>query len=235
MKFPSFGVMNKIGYCFVGIFLFGLVFKDGIIGDVHFTVENAHMYKNSTVVSEIVDHTQEMVYKDNIPTGISRVSIIGKDEVFYYDKKGNKITVQEMVPEVVQVGTGKIGSYSGRLTGYGPDCVGCSKTGSVACKTRDGKKYSLIYDGIYYTDSEYGNVRIVSTPVALFPCGTIIEIDNGKTEPFIVVALDHGSSMNRAWSNGSVWIDLAFSSQVDAKNGNTSSKDAKFQVKRWGW
>ena len=94
--------------------------------------------------------------------------------------------------------------------------------------------HSLINDGIYYEDEEYGSIRILSAASA-FPCGTIIEVDNGNGEPFYGVVLDRGGSMNSAWKNGTVWIDLAYASSADAKVGGITGTNIKFDVQRWGF
>ena len=44
-----------------------------------------------------------------------------------------------MVSEIIEIGTGPLNQYIGTLTGYGPDCPGCSAVGNVACRTREGK------------------------------------------------------------------------------------------------
>lgn len=235
MIFSSFPIIKKglliAGLLFLSLFLINWVF----VGKVTLEVDNLHKDKSYHVVNEIVPYAQEIIYTDRIPSGESRVALEGKDGIYTYDSIGNQIVLQELVNAKVEVGTGALGDYIGKLTGYGADCVGCSRLGNVACRTQSGAKHSLIKDGIYYQDSEYGNVRIVSAASDAFPCGTIISVDNGRQEPFYVVVLDRGGSMNTAWKNGVVWIDLAFASQVDAKNGNISSKNASFHVKRWGW
>ena len=100
--------------------------------------------------------------------------------------------------------------------------------------TKEGKKHSLTNDGIYYKDSTYGDVRILAADNSGFPCGTIVKVNNGKQE-FTGIVLDTGSSMRTAWSNGTVWLDLAFATQNDAKSAGMSSNNAKFVVQRWGW
>ena len=98
-------------------------------------------------------------------------------------------------------------------------------------------KHSLIYDGIYYQDEEYGNVRILAAAKTVFPCGTIIEINNGINPPFLGVVLDSGSSMQKAWnSSRTVWIDLAYATQNDARNTTTPGGNGiQFTVKRYGF
>lgn len=131
--------------------------------------------------------------------------------------------------------TASLAEYTGRLTGYGPDCVGCSKVGNVACRTREKKAHSLINDGIYYTDQEYGKVRILAAATSKFKCGTIVVVTKPGMEPFTGIVLDTGGSMRKAWANGNVWMDLAYSSNAMSGSDNLTGKNIKFSVQRWGW
>ncbi len=121
------------------------------------------------------------------------------------------------------------------MTGYGPDCPGCSKVGNVACKTREGKKHSLISDGIYYNDKEFGKVRIVAADKSAFSCGTVLKINNPRAGVFYAIVLDTGYTMRKAWKEGVVWMDLAFESQASAAKAGVTSSNTKFEVQRWGW
>ena len=196
---------------------------------------NTVINKSLNANNKIIQHTTQINYNAKIPSNLSKVITPGIDGVVYVDENNNQKVLREMVPEVVEQGTGDQGEYDGKLSGYGPDCAGCSKVGNVACYTREGKKHSLKYDGIYYNDYQYGEVRILSAAREKFPCGTIIQIDNGKVEPYYAVVLDSGASMVNAWKKGTVWIDLAYGSSAAARAGNTSGSHVKFSVQRWGW
>ena len=196
---------------------------------------NTVINKSLNANNKIIQHTTQINYNAKIPSNLSKVITPSIDGVVYVDENNNQKVLREMVPEVVEQGTGDQGEYVGKLSGYGPDCAGCSKVGNVACYTREGKKHSLKYDGIYYNDYQYGEVRILSAAREKFPCGTIIQIDNGKVEPYYAVVLDSGASMVNAWKKGTVWIDLAYGSSAAARAGNTSGSHVKFSVQRWGW
>lgn len=196
---------------------------------------NTVINKSLNANNKIIQHTTQINYNAKIPSNLSKVITPGIDGVVYVDENNNQKVLREMVPEVVEQGTGDQGEYVGKLSAYGPDCAGCSKVGNVACYTREGKKHSLKYDGIYYNDYQYGEVRILSAAREKFPCGTIIQIDNGKVEPYYAVVLDSGASMVNAWKKGTVWIDLAYGSSAAARAGNTSGSHVKFSVQRWGW
>lgn len=199
------------------------------------TASNTTINKSLNANNKLIEHTTIVNYNAKLPSNVSKVITKGIDGVVYVDENSEEKVLRQMTPEVVEQGTGDQGEYNGRLSGYGPDCAGCSKVGNVACRTREGKKHSLINDGIYYNDSEYGKVRILSAAREKFPCGTVIQIDNGRVEPYLAIVLDSGASMVNAWKKGTVWIDLAYESGAAAKRGNTSGTNVKFSVQRWGW
>ena len=145
------------------------------------------------------------------------------------------IHLSDVKNEVVQVGTGAPGNFTGKMTGYGPDCPGCSKVGNVACRTREGLNHSLTHDGVYYNDTVYGQTRILAADNSIFPCGTIVKVNNGTLDEFIGIVLDTGSAMRGAWKTGTVWMDLAFSSQSEARVGGATSSNTSYEVQRWGW
>lgn len=199
------------------------------------TASNTVINKSLNVNNKVVAHTTTITYNSKLPSNVTRVISEGIDGVVYVDDENNEKVLREMTPEIVEQGTGEQGEYVGRLSGYGPDCPGCSKVGNVACYTREGTKHSLKYDGIYYNDYEYGEVRILAAARDKFPCGTIIQVDNGRVAPYYAVVLDTGGSMINAWKKGTIWLDLAYSSSAEAKLGNTSGTNVKFSVQRWGW
>lgn len=77
-------------------------------------------------------------------------------------------------------------TYTGSLTGYGPDCGGCSG------KTASGYNVS---NTSTYTDEEYGEVRIVAADKSI-PFYTIVRISNvPDTDPIIAIVLDTGGAV----------------------------------------
>ena len=191
---------------------------------------------NATITNEIDPYGTDYVYIENMPSTAEPVvleeGINGLD--YTYDGL-NYIHLNDKKNEVVQKGSGKAGEFKGKLTGYGPDCPGCSKVGNVSCLTKEKTRHSLINDGLYYTDSVYGSVRILAADNSAFPCGTIVKVNNGHLNEFYGIVLDTGSSMRNAWKQGVVWMDLAFKSQAEAKVGGATSSNTKFSVQRWGW
>ncbi|MCI8779010.1 MAG: hypothetical protein HFI87_07680 [Bacilli bacterium] len=206
----------------------------GVLNSVDTEIKNSDVTKNSYVENQTINYETIYQYNSKIPSNISKVLVKGEDGIVYvnnYDK--TQIVLKEVINEVIEVGTGNQGYFYGRLTGYGPDCPGCSPVGNVSCRTREGNNHSLINNGTTYVDQEFGEVRILAAATSAFPCGTIIAVDNGILAPFYAVVLDTGYDMRNAWSNGNVWFDLAFSSQASVTN--VSNSQALFSVQRWGW
>ena len=206
----------------------------GMLNSVDTEIKNSDVTKNSYIENQTINYSTVYQYNSKIPSNISRVLVKGEDGIVYGNNYDNtQIILKEVVNEIVEVGTGAQGMFQGRLTGYGPDCPGCSSVGNVSCRTKEGLNHSLINNGITYTDQEYGEVRILAAATSAFPCGTIIAVDNGILTPFYAIVLDSGYDMRNAWQNGNVWFDLAFESQASVTN--VSNKTALFSVQRWGW
>lgn len=201
------------------------------------TIENPNKDMTAIMVNEIKPYGTDYVYVENIPSNVEPVVLEeGINGIDYTYDGLNYIHLSDSKNEVVQIGTGKPGNYSGKLTGYGPDCPGCSNVGNVSCRTKEGKNHSLTYDGLYYNDSVYGSVRILAADHTEFPCGTIVKIKNGVLNEFFGIVLDTGSAMRNAWRNeGVVWMDLAFTTQKEALTGGATSSNTTFNVQRWGW
>ena len=141
-------------------------------------LENANASKNNNVLNQVIEYKVIEQYSDRYPYTTRKVIKPGSIGVTYFDQERHSQKVlKEAVNEIVLVGTAPVEKYTGRLTSYGPDCPGCSKVGNVACYTKSRTKHSLIYDGIYYKDDEFGSVRILAAAREAFPCGTIVKVD----------------------------------------------------------
>jgi len=203
-------------------------------------VNNINKEKDFQVITSVTNYKTVVQYNKKIPKNVTNVISEGKVGLSYTEQNNQESTVkekivQEVTNEVVEKGTGDYGIYTGKLIGYGPDCVGCSGEGYLACKTVDGTKFSLKYNGIYYNDNEYGNVRILAAATSKFPCGTIIEITKSGKESFLAVVLDTGGTVQNAWKNGNVVMDLAYSRNADSGSDGLTGNNITFNIKRWGW
>ena len=137
--------------------------------------------------------------------------------------EGNKPLHVGTIEEVSQNGALSPVSFTGTLTGYGPDCEGCG--GRVGCPPRQD-----VTDGnIYFEDSEYGTIRIVATDPSI-PCGTIVKISNlsFSSEPIIAIALDRGSDIQ------GLTMDLLFESEAVTKPIGREY-NVGYEIIRWGW
>jgi len=199
-------------------------------------IDNPNSDKTATILNEVEKYDIEYIYDPSIPSTADPLTIVEGINGLKYTYDGLSYTkLSDKVNAVVKMGTGAQGLYNGKLTGYGPDCPGCSLVGNVSCRTREGLNHSLIKDGLYYVDITYGNLRILAADHSIFPCGTVVKINNGVLNEFYGIVLDTGYAMRNAWSQGTVWMDLAFSSQEEALTGGATSSNTSFSVQRWGW
>lgn len=181
-----------------------------------------------------INYETVYVYNKKIPNNISKTITPGKNGLALIDDNSKEI-VDEMNPEIIEQGSGEQGIYYGYLTGYGADCEGC--TGVFYCKTREGKWMNIYRDGVYYTDKEYGSVRVLAAATVQFPCGTIMTVEDKVHEKFTGIVLDTGSAMRSAYRRGKVHIDVAHPLETSAGIGAYTdfSGTVKFEVQRWGW
>ena len=219
------------------------VFVISIIGIIAYTIFNkgtkiVNPYKDMTVsvINEVVPYETDYVYNENKPsTAEKKVLKPGVNGLDYTYDGLNYTHLSDVKNEVVEVGTGKAGEYTGMLTGYGPDCVGCSSVGNVSCLTREGSKHSLINNGVYYNDSVYGSLRILAADNSEFPCGTVVIVSNSKIGSINGIVLDTGITMRNALRNGQIWFDLSFLSEAEASLAGVTNPNTTFSVQRWGW
>lgn len=199
---------------------------------VKLQVKNTNQTKNATANVQIINYETTKKYNSQIPEGTEKTIEQGQNGIAYIDEetKETKI-IKEPTNAIVEVGTAQI--YTGKLTGYGANCEGCS--GTVSCRTREGSSWNLVSDGQNYTDKEYGQVRILAAALNKFPCGTIIEVESPSLGTFTAIVLDTGGAMRQDWANGIVHMDLAFTSESSEGLYNATGSNIKFTVKRQGW
>ena len=227
---------NKVKYSFILSIIMIVSIISLTILNTGTTLYNKMGDMTATITNEVDPYDTDYVYLKNVPSTAEKVVLEEGVNGLDYTYDGlNYIHLSDKKNEVVQVGSGAPGEFTGTLTGYGPDCTGCSKVGNVSCRTKEGKKHSLITDGLYYNDSVYGNVRILAADNGAFPCGTIVKVNNGILKEFTGIVLDTGITMRRAWKQGVVWMDVAYNSEAETIHAGVTSKNTKFSVQRWGW
>lgn len=199
MKFTK--RQNKLlyNYFFHLLFVFLLMFVvASAVNENSVVINNFNTVKalSSSVLNPIenkINHTENMVYQ----------KVFSIQELNQY--KGKKI------------------EFMGTLTGYGPDCVGCS--GIVGCNP-----YQNVKNGnIYYQDETYGKIRILAADKSI-PCGSIIKISNYDfiEGEFYGIVLDRGSAIN------GLTMDLLYESESETvKVGRTY--EINFKIERWGF
>ena len=137
-----------------------------------------------------------------------------KEEPQKEEKVETNVTSLSEVREVIKTDIGN-------LTGYGPDCYGCSG------RTSSGHN---LFDSIYYEDSEFGTVRILAADPS-FPMYSIIRVSNVPTmDDFIGIVLDRGG--NVGYGRGTLF-DLAFESE-SSPNLVPLTRNVKFELLRSG-
>jgi len=166
--------------------------------------------------------TEKISY--NIPLFTKRVLSVGEKgiKIVTNNSKQEPIVIKEPKEEIIEIGKANPGMFVGNLTGYGPDCVGCS--GIVACRP-----YQDVRNGnIYFEDIEYGTLRIIAADRSI-PCGTIIEISNFKLseEAIKAIVLDRGGVIK-----GNL-IDLLYNSEKETKIVGYQ-RNINYKILRWG-
>lgn len=180
------------------IFLLGFVILSGNIKKV-ITTSNINSVKSLQAV--------HIVNKYNSIKEIEK-----KEEVPFFTSFYDAISVASTRPV----------AFNGKLTGYGPDCIGC--TGNSACPPRQNFKNG----NIYFEDQDYGKVRVVAADRSI-PCGSIVRISgiNIYNEPILAIVMDRGGLVSDNH------MDLLFSSQTNLEGFTTSN--VKFELIRYGW
>lgn len=203
-----------------------------IYGDKN-TIESKS-YEYTFVEEEVSTFDSFTQVSYDVPLFTSKLAQEGIDEIvhkYYTTEYANgeivnqefdeQIVVQPLQDEIILEGKGNPGSFTGSLTGYGPDCVGCS--GVVACKP-----YPNVQNGnIYFNDSTYGTLRIVAADRDI-PCGTIVTIENFYQGDVQAIVLDRGSAIT---DNK---MDLLFSSESETVAVGRQ-RDIQYTINRWGW
>ena len=144
-----------------------------------------------------------------------------EEEVSKYSQEKECITeevsspVEEEVSDVLET---QIGS----LSGYGPDCVGCSGFLASGLDVRSGN--------IYYSDSTYGSVRILAGDKS-YPYGTIVRVKNSRLSEFIGIVLDRGGAVGFGKSH---LFDLLYQTSSEALK-NEVSYNTTFEILRYGY
>lgn len=131
----------------------------------------------------------------------------------------NKVTYNTVPEKVVSIKV--LSTFGGQLTGYGPDCKGCSGITAYGYDVSNGH--------IYYEDATYGSIRIVAADKK-YTFGTVVRITapNVSSEPFIAIVLDRGGGIK------GTHLDLLYSSESETKVVGRQ-KNVTYEILRNGW
>lgn len=192
---------------------------------------------NVSVLTEVIPYETEIIYNNSVPNTVKRTVKEGSDGLKFTNNDGTEVILQDVVNEVVEVGTGAVGVYNGIMTGYGPDCHTCNGLGYVACRTKNKKNFNLLTDGVYYNDDEYGQVRVLAADLSAFPCGTIVKVESRTLGTFMGIVLDTGYDMRKHYAKGIYHFDVAYTTEKDEMVAKTTDMTGKvvYNVQRWGW
>jgi hypothetical protein len=232
----NFYLLQLLGkwVCFLVVSLSSLVGVDSSIKEYEIQ-DNSN--KNISVLTEIIPYNTNITYNNSIPKNITKTISTGKEGIKFINTDGTEVVLQEVVNEEIEIGTGALGTYTGIITGYGPDCSTCSGRGYVACKTETQESFNLLTDGVYYNDSEYGSVRVLAAALTEFPCGTIIQVESTTLGTFMGIVLDTGYDMKKNYELGVYHFDVAYTTETDEMVAKTTdmSGNVIYNVQRWGW
>ena len=140
--------------------------------------------------------------------------VVGKDEVIE-----DNTPIDSKPSEEVYIPSITVGSvFTGTMSGYGSDIGSLTASGHY------------IGDSIYYSDSTYGNIRILAGDGDI-PFGTVIEVSNSNAGSFIGIVLDTGRNIgfDRLYD-----FDLLFETSKEAIKYGVS-KNVTFKILRVGY
>lgn len=160
-----------------------------------------------------------------VASNINSVKAIESSRIITPEKEVEEVIKPEYISvssvEEISLNQNEKIEFTGTITGYGPDCPGCS--GVVACPPH----MNVLNNNIYYSDSVYGNIRILAADPSI-PCGSIIKVSNYDNTEFYGIVLDRGRDIH------GLTMDLLFESE------NTTSYlgrryNINFKIERWGY
>lgn len=233
----------------VGLFLLSLFIgngnnnKEAVVYNDNFDKmadRTLFLFEKEDLMTSQLDESEVIVLDDNTEENVLEEEIIVPEDGLVgetNDVLEEETTENHNVSNIESV----IETYTGILTGYGPDCVGCGNFNTGKVVTSSGYHISNIIDGkiepaftITYNDSEYGEVRIVAAD-ANIPFYSIVRITVPGEESIMSIVLDRGSTVGfencRSASGCLTNFDLLFASESQAIG---KTQNVKFEILRSG-
>lgn len=219
---------------FVGALFFIIAFSDS--NEVNYKVNSKEIDKLSKFV-----YNEEKLEVINEEIQIEELKEEDKKEIIIEEQKEIVIPEEEVVEDKFFMDKEVLNTYTGILTGYGPDCVGCGNFKTNKVSTASGYHIANIVDGavqpaftVTYEDSEYGEVRIVAGDSTL-PFKSIVRITIPNQDPIIAVVLDRGSTVGfencRSPKGCLTNFDLLYPTEAESLG---KTRDVKFEILRIG-
>lgn len=207
-----------VAVCIIYISTFDVVVSENV------SREKEIKYVDSKVLSQDVirveenasEEIEENVNEEIKTEVLEEVIVEVKQEVKKEEKVEKEVPVvkEEVQKDVVSENE----VLTGGMSGYGPDCRGCSGYLAYGMYVGDGT--------IYYNDSKYGKVRIVAGDKK-YKFGTIVRINDSM----LAIVLDRGGAIG---IGKKFLFDLLYASEAEASKKGIM-KNAKFEILRNGF
>lgn len=194
------------------------------------------LFEEEELMTSSIDESVEVILEDNteeilVNNSTSIQEVVSSEEEIQEEPTINSVPLDNVIE-----------TYTGILTGYGPDCVGCGNPNTGKVVTSSGYHVSNFVNGaiesaftITYNDSEYGEVRIVAADDSI-PFYSIVRITVPHwDEPVIAIVLDRGSTVGfsncRSPKGCLTQFDLLYPTEAESLG---KTKNVKFELLRSG-
>lgn len=163
------------------------------------------------------EKTEVVTYNINSARSVQAVHLVSK-----YNPKKVQIKTVTTFAEVLKYGPSTPVRFTGVMTGYGPDCAGCS--GFTGCAPKQNVKNG----NVYFKDNTYGKVRIVASSSSI-PCGSIVKISNSTLSKNTITAivLDRGGAVQGT--------KMDFLEESEKTALRVGKQTVTYEIVRWGW
>ena len=174
--------------------------------------------------SDFLEYVNNKVIEDKETIEEKEDSIEEKEVVLDKEIENEEVEQEEEKEEVVvsKPVSDVLEKQVGSLSGYGPDCKGCSGYLASGRYVGDGN--------IYYSDSTYGTVRILSGDKT-YPFGTIVRVKSSSWGTFLAIVLDRGGGVGFGKTH---LFDLLYASNSLAYDYGVSYNTV-FEILRYGY
>ncbi len=193
------GIQLLVGGLFLVMLFSSNTEKNGIL-----VVNNKNINKEIDIITNIFNNKNKIEIVDETINEETGIDIIEEPVI-------------EVKPEYTI-----LDRYEGTLTGYGPDCAGCSGITNSDYDVRNT---------ITYQDPQFGEVRIVAADPTI-PAYSIVRISNVKgIDPIIAIVLDTGGNVG---FGKYTLFDLLFSSEAEANATIGTRRNITYEILRYG-